>query len=464
MSSEKNPALHGAVLRTFFYYAVPSMVGLIALTTTSLVDGIFVGNYVGADALASVTLLVPLLTVLYALALMFAIGGSVAAGTHIGAKDPGTASAVFSQTLIATVATTALFTLASIVFEPWLFRLLNVPAELTPMVAEYFGILRWALIIQLTTMVLYYFVRADGHPILATISLLVGSLGNIGLDVFFVCQWGWGLAGAAWSTAIAQVAQAAVLCIYFFSRKRTLHFIWRQSRWPHFFRACYNGVSEFINEISAGIIIWLLNFLLIARLGVDGVAAFSVVSYYIYLSLMLTYGFADALHLLVSQNFGAGNLQRIRLFLSTAIIGSSGIGLILAVCLLLFRVQLTGWFLSGEDAAIVEEAGRLAFAVWPLFLVNGINVILSCYLTAIHQPTPSAIVALLRGLILPSCLLLGLAQLFNLPALRDHFTQWSFLWALPLAEWITFIVAIALCRRHRPDRFEPAFPLQPVGD
>lgn len=464
MSSEKNPALHGSVLRTFFYYAVPSMVGLIALTTTSLVDGIFVGNYVGADALASVTLLVPLLTVLYALALMFAIGGSVAAGTHIGAKDPGTASAVFSQTLIATVATTALFTLASIVFEPWLFRLLNVPAELTPMVAEYFGILRWALIIQLTTMVLYYFVRADGHPILATISLLVGSLGNIGLDVFFVCQWGWGLAGAAWSTAIAQVAQAAVLCIYFFSRKRTLHFIWRQSRWSHFFRACYNGVSEFINEISAGIIIWLLNFLLIARLGVDGVAAFSVVSYYIYLSLMLTYGFADALHLLVSQNFGAGNHQRIRHFLSTALIGSTGIGLVLAVCLLLFRVQLTGWFLSGEDAAIVEEAGRLAFAVWPLFLVNGINVILSCYLTAIHQPTPSAIVALLRGLILPSCLLLGLAQLFNLPALRDHFTQWSFLWALPLAEWITFIVAIALCRRHRPDRFESAFPLQPVGD
>ncbi|HSJ03978.1 MAG: MATE family efflux transporter [Verrucomicrobium sp.] len=464
MTPERNPALTGAVLPTFFYYAVPSMVGLIALTTTSLVDGVFVGNYVGAEALASVNLLVPLLTVLYALALMFAIGGSVGAGTHMGADDPGTASSVFSQTLIATVATTALFTLASIVFEPWLFRLLNIPAELLPMVGEYFGILRWTLIIQLTTMVLYYFVRADGHPILATISLLVGSLGNIGLDVFFVCQWGWGLAGAAWSTAIAQVAQAAVLCIYFFSRRRTLHFIWRQSRWSHLFKACYNGVSEFINEISAGIIIWLLNFLLIGRLGVDGVAAFSVVSYYIYLSLMLTYGVADALHLLVSQNFGAGNHQRIRQFLSTALISSSGIGLILAVSLLLFGDQLTGWFLSGEDAAIVEEASRLAYAIWPLFLVNGVNVILSCYLTAIHRPTPSAIVAILRGLILPACLLLGLAYLFDKAALRDSFSQWSFLWALPLAEWITFAVAIAFCYRHRPDRFEPAFPLQPVED
>lgn len=464
MTSEKNLALTGAVLPTFFYYAIPSMVGLIALTTMSLVDGMFVGNFVGSEALASVTLLVPLLTVLYALALMFAIGGSVGAGARIGAKDIKTASAVFSQTLIATVATTTLFALASMVFEPWLFRLLNVPAGLAPMVGEYFGILRWALIIQLTTMVLYYFVRTDGHPILATIALLVGSLGNIALDLLFVWQWKWGLAGAAWSTVIAQVTQAGVLCAYFFSRKRSLQFVWRQSQWVHLFRACYNGVSEFINEISAGIIIWLLNFLLIARLGVGGVAAFSIVSYYIYLSLMLTYGVADALHLLVSQNYGAGNSQRIRQFLSTALVCTGGIGFILSISLLLFRDQLTGWFLSGEDAAIVAEAGRLAHAVWPLFLVNGINVILSCYLTSIHKPTPSAIVATLRGLVLPACLLLSLAHLFEQGSLRDHVSQWSFLWALPLAEWITFAVAIVLCRRHRTDRFEGAFPLQPVED
>lgn len=464
MSSEKNPALTGAVLPTFFYYAVPSMVGLVALTTTSLVDGVFVGNYVGADALASVTLLVPLLTVLYALALMFAIGGSVGAGTHIGADDPATASSVFSQILIATVATTTLFAFASIIFEPWLFRLLNVPPGLVPMVGEYFGILRWALIVQLTTMVLYYFVRADGHPVLATVALVAGSLGNIILDLFFVCQWNWGLAGAAWSTAIAQVVQGGLLCAYFFSRRRTLHFVWKQTRWQHLCRACYNGVSEFINEISAGIIIWLLNFLLIARLGVGGVAAFSVVSYYIYLSLMLTYGVADALHLLVSQNHGAGKQQRIRHFLTIAIVASGGIGLVLSTSLLLFRDQLTGWFLSGEDAAIVAEAGRLALAVWPLFLVNGVNVILSCYLTAIHQPAPSAIVATLRGLVLPACLLLGFAHLFDQAGFRDHVSQWSFLWALPLAEWITLGVAVILCLRHHPERLEPIFPLRPIED
>jgi len=462
MTSEKNPALTGAVLPTFFYYVVPSMVGLIALTTTSLVDGMFVGKYVGADALASVTFVVPLLTVIYALALMFAIGGSVAAGTHIGAGNPKAASDVFSQTLMAAFGTTALFAVASLIFEPFLFMLLNVPAELIPKVAEYFGILRWALIIQVSTMVLYYFVRADGHPILATAALVVGSLGNIFLDLFFVCQWKWGLAGAAWSTAIAQIAQAALLCGYFFSKKRTLHLLWKQSRWSYFFKACYNGVSEFINEISAGIIIWIISFLLISRLGINGVAAYSVISYYIYLSLMLTYGVADALHLLVSQNYGAGNHLRIRQFLSTAILCVAGIGLILSLSLLLFHDQLSSWFLRGEDAAVLAEAGRLAGAVWPLFLVNGVNIILSCYLTSIHKPTPSAIVATLRGLILPACLLFSFAYLFDHHAFKGLVSHWSFLWALPLTEWITLAAAIYLCRRHRPAQFGSPFALHPI--
>lgn len=131
---------------------------------------------------------------------------------------------------------------------------------------------------------------------------------------------------------------------------------------------------------------------------------------------------------------------------------------------MLFRDHLTGWFLSGEDAAIVAEAGNLALAVWPLFLVNGVNIILSCYLTAIHLPTPAAIVAILRGFVLPACLLVGFAHLFVQTAFRGHVSQWSFLWALPIAEWITFAVAIAFCRRHRPERFDPGFPLHPVED
>src|SRR5690606_31621574 len=136
-----------------------------------------------------------------------------------------------------------------------LYGLLNVPASIAPLVAEYFDVIRWVLVLQLSTMVLYYFVRADGHPMLATGALVVGALGNVALDALFVVRLEMGLRGAAYALAISQVAQCAVLCAYFFSRSRTLFFVPLQKDWSHLVRASYNGVSEFINEISAGIIL-----------------------------------------------------------------------------------------------------------------------------------------------------------------------------------------------------------------
>lgn len=450
MNTAENPALSGPILSTFFYYAVASLVGLLAITTTNLVDGVFVGNYVGAEALAAITLLIPCFTLLFAMALMFAIGGSVSAGKHIGAGDESEASAVFSQTLLATFALSGLFALLSYGLEDQLFRLLNVPSELIPLVSQYFGVIRWVLVVQLTTMVLYYFVRADGHPVLATSALVVGSLSNVALDALFVIKWQLGLPGAAYAVAVSQMVQLAVLCRYFVSPERSLRLLPRQKDWSRLLSVAYNGVSEFINEISAGLVFLLLNHLLIARLGVRGIAAFSVVNYFIFGSLMLSYGIADALHLLASQNYGARDQRRIHKFLVTALFSSLVMGAALSALLLGWRDTLTGWFLNGEDAAISQQAGQLVWVVWPLFLVNEANIILSCYLTAIHQPRPSALVALMRGLVLPVTLLTTLHWFFQRPALQAQVSDWAFLVALPLAEWTTFFFAFAFCYRYRP--------------
>lgn len=450
MSNPNNRPLSGPVVPTFFYYAIASMVGLVAITTTSLVDGAFVGNYVGSNALASVALLVPCFTVLFAVALMFAIGGSVGAGKYIGEGDDAGANDVFSQTLLATIAFSTLFALASYWLEQPLFRLLNVPENLEPLVAEYFGVIRWVLVLQLVTMVLYYFVRADEHPLLATAALVIGSASNVGFDALFVVHFKMGLSGSAYGTAVSQVIQGGVLCSYFFSKSRSLRFVVRQTDWTKLARSAYGGVSELVNEISVGVIMWLVNVLLLARLGVDGVAAFSVVNYYIFLSLMLSYGVGDALHLLVSQNFGAGNRQRIRQFAAIALACSLTLGVVLAGVIVIWRYSVIGWFLTNEDVVIAEHAAQLVFVIWPLFVVNVTNVILSCYLTAIHQPTASASVAILRGLVLPAFLLLALEALQGRSLWLAEQSRWSFLVALPMAEWLTFAVGIFLCHRHRP--------------
>ncbi|HSC86263.1 MAG TPA: MATE family efflux transporter, partial [Polyangiaceae bacterium] len=290
-----------------------------------------------------------------------------------------------------------------------------------------------------------------------------GAATNVAFNAWFVAFLGWGLAGAAFGTALAQLVQAAVLCRYFTSPERTLRFAARQTRWLQLLKASYAGAAEFINEVSAGAIIWCINALLLARMGVEGVAAFGVVNYYVFASLMLAYGISDALHLLVSQNYGAGRRERIRAFADTALRCALILGVLLAALFVGARGPLARWFLDAGETSITELAGRLCLIVWPLFVVSSANIALSCYLTAIQQPGPSASIALLRGLFLPLALLWSLARLSEPGPGGLGLPNWSFLLALPLAEWLTFGWAMFLRHRFRPEALDLQPETEPSG-
>ena len=99
-SNNDNDALNGEIFPTFVRYLIPSILGLIAMTSSSLVDGIFIGNYVGITALAAVNLIIPIITLLFGVSMMMSIGGSVRAGKYLGEGNKPAASAIFSKSII----------------------------------------------------------------------------------------------------------------------------------------------------------------------------------------------------------------------------------------------------------------------------------------------------------------------------------------------------------------------------
>lgn len=443
-----NPILTGPYWPVFFRYALPSVAGLLALTTASIVDGIFIGNFAGADALAALNLLIPWFTFLFGIALALAIGGTVRAGRYLGEGRPEAASAIFSKCLMATLAVALTGGILGALFHEPLYRLLGASPELYPLMSEYFLIIIWVLMLQLVTMVLYYFVRVDGFPGLATTALLAGAGANILLDALLVGYLGYGLRGAAIATGLAQLLLFGVLATYFLQRKRILRFRLRQQKWREVPQAFANGVSDWINELSVGLVMLLINWLLMTTQGVTGVAAFTVVNYLIFLSLMVFYGISDAMHVLISHNLGAGNAERIRRFMACGATVILSLAITLVATVILLGNQLVRLFLNvSADPATAELADRFLSILWPLFLVNGINVLLSVYLTAMHKPLPSALVAFSRSLILPALLLV---------ALSHYAPDLPLLLALPLAEWLTFGLALALFVRYRPQRVIPA--------
>ncbi|MFT5760782.1 MAG: putative MATE family efflux protein [Alteromonadaceae bacterium] len=443
-TNQQNSALDGPIFTTFLKYLLPSIVGILAMSSASLVDGIFIGNFVGIPALAAVNLIIPILSVLFGVGLMLSIGGSVRAGKYLGKKNEKAASAIFSKTLIAVIFYAIVIIAIGLLLEPFLFRLLGASEALFPIMSEYYRVILPFLLAQLVTIVLYFFIRLDGFPTLAATALVIGAVLNIGLDYLFIAVFDWGLSGAAWATGLSQLLPLLTLLMYFLNRNRKLQFSPRQQNWSEVFQAAYNGLSEFINEISGGIIAFIFNLMLISRAGVEGVAAITVLNYLMMIGFMIYFSIADTAQVMISQNFGAQNALRLKQFLKITFFMSNLVSLLTILILLFFNESLIYMFLSDQGTdATVTMAIEFVYYVWPVFIFAGANMVISAYLTAIHLPFQSGIVSLCRSLIFPASLLIVLFMLF-----ADN----RFVVALPIGECLTFLIALAYFIRHKPSR------------
>ncbi len=443
-SEKTSQALQGAIVPTFFKYLGLDVLGLIAMTSAMLVDGLFIGNYVGVTALAAVNLIIPISTLLFGVGMMLSIGGSVRAGKYLGEDDKPAASAIFSKTLVFMALYGAAAIALALTFEEALFTGLGASPEIFPAMSEYYRIIMPFLLAQLIVLALYYFIRLDGYPNLVATALTIGALVNILLDYLFIGRFGWGLTGAAFATGISQALPLPVMMIYFSKPDRRLRFALRQRNWKEVFQAAYNGISEFINEVAGGIVVLILNWMLLQRIGVYGVAAMTVVNYSMLLGYMMFFAISDTIAVMISQNFGARDAARMAAFLKTAFSTIAMLSAIFITVLLTAGEPIIRLFVdAGESAATVSMASEFVTYIWPIFLFAGVNILLSGYLTAIHRPLQSGTVALCHSLILPAAFL-ALAYWL----LADQ----RFVVALPAAEAVTCLLALALFLRHLPTK------------
>ena len=442
-----NDALEGPIFPTFVRYLIPSLVGLLAMTSASLVDGIFIGNYVGVTALAAVNLIIPITTLLFGVSMMVSIGGSVRAGKYFGEDKVQAASAIFSKTMLFMILYGVLVVALGLILETKIFSALGATPELFPVMSEYYRIIMPFLLAQFIVIQIYFFIRMDGFPNLAAAILIIGAAANIVLDYLFIAVYGWGLTGAALATGLSELLSLMVGLLYFWLPKRRLHLKLRQKNWREVFQAAYNGISEFINEVSGAIIAFVFNWMLIQRAGVVGVAAITLVNYLLFVGFMIYFSISDSIQVMISQNFGAKKRKRIHAFFKTACLFIAGFSLIFIFTLMVGSETLIGLFINTEEnTETVQLALEFFSYIWPLFIFAGFNMLISGYLTAVHLPFQSAVVATSRSLIMP----IGFLILFYM-LLSDY----RFVAAISLAEAVSFVLAVTLYISFSPKKIVP---------
>jgi len=438
MSKRFDP-ITGDVVPVFFHYAIPSVIGMLAATSAGIIDGIFIGNFAGSAALAAVNIAMPAFYLFAAVVFMLAVGGSVMCGKFIGERDLEAASLIFSKTLYAALAVSGLIAACSLFFLDEVVSLLGANEELHGLVRGYIQIILWAAPLLIIGLTLDYFVRVDNRPVLASAALVAYAASNILLDWLFIVQWGWGLKGAAWATALAEGVILLILASHLVSERCTLKIVkvpnrWRNG-WDMVLRAAYNGFSEFANELSLGLITLLFNWVMITRLGVEGVAAFTIIGYLLMIGLEVSYGISESLQPTVSKNLGARQPGRIKQFTVLAVFCVMILGIVVSALLILMPETLISIFLRDGETGTEKIAMAYIAVFWPAFLFNGVNITLASYFTAVHMPLQSAAIAISRSLVLPAMGLLLLPRWFG---------DTGVFISIPLAEAMTFGFALFL--------------------
>ena len=243
------------VTKSFFQYFIPTLLGMMLMSVNIVIDGIFVGNGVGAVALASVNIAVPVFSIIISVALLIGIGGGTLYSMSMGENNLKQAQRIFSISMVLLTIITVTIALISYLNIELLARLFGANEETLPYVIDYMEILLlFSLVLALETC-LSIFVRNDGAPQLATLGLVITAILNIGLNYWMIFILKWEVTGAALATVIATAAGLLIYTVHFLMEGSGLKFVRFKWNRRDIITISAIGFPSFLSEAGMGVFV-----------------------------------------------------------------------------------------------------------------------------------------------------------------------------------------------------------------
>ncbi len=381
----------GRLLRFTF----PTILMMLFTSIYGVIDGIFVSNFVGKTAFASINLIFPVVSILACPCFMLAAGGTALVGRTLGEGDRKRANEYFSLVVYTTFAVGIALSAAGLIILRPLAVLLGAKGEMLENCLLYGGILIATQTLFMLQVIFQFFLIAAEKPHLNLGFTLASGLTNIVLDFLFVGILRWGLAGAAFATAISQLVGVIPMLYFAFPNGSLLRLTKAPLDLAALAQTCTNGVSELMGNISASIVTVLYNFQLLRLAGEDGIAAYGVIMYvmFIFQAIYIGYGFGASP--IISYHFGAKNTGELKNLLAKSVRILTLTGIVLTLSAELFAGTLADIFV-GYDAALAALTTRGLRLYALSFLINCYNYFGSAFFTALNDGFVSAVISFMR--------------------------------------------------------------------
>lgn len=389
---------------------------MIFASVYSVVDGFFVSNFAGKTPFAAINLIMPFLMILSTVGLMFGTGGSAIVAKNFGEGQSEKANRHFSLFVYVAAALSVVFAAVAIAFTRPIASLLGAEGEMLECAVQYARIILCVLpfnVLQL--MFQSFFVTAEKPKLGLAVTVSAGCT-NIVLDALLVglLPQEYKLAGAAVATALSQVVGGLVPLFYFGRKNSSILKLGRASfELGAIIKACTNGSSEFMSNISMSVVGMLYNIQLLATAGEDGVAAYGVMMYVSMIFSAAFMGYTIGTAPITGYNYGAQNHAELKGVLRRSLIMVGIFGAVMIASAEALAYPLAKLFV-GYDVELVKMTVH-GFRIFSLsFMFMGYAIFASGFFTALNDGLTSALIAFLRTLVFQVGAVIILPALFGL--------------------------------------------------
>lgn len=389
--------------KLFFRCAIPSMITMVFGALYQIADGLFVGRFIGENALAAINLIMPVIMIVFAFSNLIATGATVRISVLLGEKKREEASRVFSSSLKVIFVLSCLIGIVGYIFARPFVSLIAPGASQTAI--EYGVTYTRVYAVFSPLMPIYFatdnFLRACGKE---KISMWLGvgtQLLNVVLDVILIAFLGQGIWAAAFTSCISIVIGSVISLCLFMNKRMDLYYTRQGIKTSAFMKIIANGSSEFFGNISMSVMSVAYNLFLLEYGGTTAVAAFSVIMYVDSIIGMLVFGMCDALQPPISYCYGAGLIKRVKSLFKRVISGA----VVLSMASMLFMMFLGQYvaplFIKPEDYDLlpVSIIGMKLFSL--SYITGWVDMCFSSFFTAIEKPILSLFISFFGTLVFP---------------------------------------------------------------
>lgn len=385
-------------LKNILKFAVPTIAMTVFMSFYTMVDGLFVSNLIGTNALSAINLTAPVIQLVTAISTMLATGGSAVIMKKMGEQKGEEAKENFTFLILVNVIVGIVMCSVGYLAMDHIFAGMNLSADVERYCVEYLSryLVFTVPILLMNNFTLYMIASEKAN--LSLICSVTGGVLNMVLDYVLIAGLGMGISGAAIATGLGY-SVTAVVGLFVFSRKKSLlHFKKPVFRFRVLVSAATNGCSEMATALVTGIITMMFNWTMLHYVGEDGVAAVTIIMYVLMFASSLYTGYSYGVAPMLSYYYGEQNHGKLKKLVAVSLRVIAGISLVTVALSFLLTKPLVSVFARPDNPVYdLAVTGNRICTIALLFI--GFNIFASGMFTALSNGIVSAVLAFSRSFV-----------------------------------------------------------------